>query len=154
VEYLTLGGSNLLLCATRFVNLTAAPQQVQTFLGCYLKVAGEMQRTVLRYLAEGEHNTRREAYDVWLAPSADWAAVESEPSGITAALVSATRWTHVQAYNLGFEGAHLFNVGETLLAPGAGDEYLTLFLLTDSAAKARRYRALGWSGQIGTPPEH
>lgn len=154
VEYLTLSGSNLLLGVVRFRNENRAPQAVQSFLGCYLRVDGEMERTVLRYLAEGEHNTRREAFDVWLAPSSDWAAIESEPTGITAALVSATPWAFIQAYSLGLEGAHLFNVGDTLLAPGASEEYVTIFALTDSPEKARRYRALGWSGEPGRPPEH
>jgi len=154
VDYLTVGGSNLLLAAVSLHNRTGAPQRVQSFLGCYLRLGGEVEHTVLRYLAGGEHNARREAYDVWLAPSADWAAVESEPSGLTAALVSPTPWAYIQAYDLGLEGAHLFNVGETLLAPDETGEYLSLFVLTDSAAKARRYRALGWSGEIGLPPEH
>ncbi|MHB9089821.1 MAG: GNAT family N-acetyltransferase [Chloroflexota bacterium] len=153
-EYLTLGGSNLLLAIVRLRNNTAAPQRVQTFLGCYLRLEGDVEHTVLRYLAEGEHNTRREAFDVWLAPSADWAALESERGGLTAALVSLTPWAYVQAYDLGLEGAHLFNVGEALLAPGQTTEYDSLLALTDSATKARRYRALGWSGEIGLPPEH
>lgn len=154
VEYLTLGGSNALLCAVRLLNRTKAPLSLQSFLGCYLQVEGEIQRTVLRYLAAGEHNTRREAHDVWLAPSADWAAVESESTGVTAALVSLTPWAYIQAYDLGLEGAHLFNVGTRVLPPESGDEYLTLFILTDSAEKARRYRAMGWSGSIGAAPEH
>ena len=154
VDYLTLGGSNLLLVVVRLCNPTSVPVAVQSFLACYLQVSGDVERTVLRYLAEGEHNTRRTASDVWLAPSADWAAVESERTGMTAALVSATPWATIQAYDLGLEGAHLFNVGETLLAPHTADEYATYFVLTDRAEKARRYRALGWSGEIGVPPEH
>ncbi len=154
VEYLTLHGSNLLLAAVSLANHTAVPLSVQSFLGCYLQLSGDVQHTILRYQAEGEHNTRRAAYDVWLAPSADWAALESERTGLTAALISPTAWARVQVYNLGLEGAHLFNVGEVLLAPGTADEYLSLFVLTDGADRARRYRALGWSGAIGTPPEH
>ncbi len=154
VEFLTLPGSNLLLATVRLTNQTRMPLKVQSFLGCYLRLNGDVRHTILRYQAEGEHNTRRAAYDVWLAPSADWAALESEPTGLTAALVSLSALANVQVYNLGLEGAHLFNVGVVSLAPGATDEYLTLFVLTDSAEKARRYRALGWSGAIGGPPEH
>ncbi len=153
-EYLTLTGSNALLAVVRLSNLTTAPQRLQTFLGCYLRVDGDLTGTALRYIADGEHNTRRAAYDVWLAPSADWAALENEKSGLTAALISLTPWAYIQAYNLGLDGAHLFNVGEVLLAPSSSEEYSTLFILTDSPDKARRYRALGWSGSIGTPPEH
>lgn len=154
VDYLTLPGSNLLLVVVGFLNKARAPQQVQSFLGCYLRVGGEIERTVLRYQAEGEHNTRRAAYDVWLAPSGDWAAVEAEPSGLTAALVSGTRWAYIQSYSLGLDGAHLFNVGDTLLAPGGSASYATLFVLAEGPEKARLYRALGWSGKIGLPPEH
>ncbi|MHB1413611.1 MAG: hypothetical protein ACYC1C_00005, partial [Chloroflexota bacterium] len=154
IDYLTLGGSNLLLVVTRMENRTGAPSALQSFVGCYLQVGGQRKPSILRYVAEGEHNTRLAEFDVWLAPSADWAAVENEETGLTAALISGTPWAYVEAYDLGLEGAHLFNAGETLLPPGETDEYLTLFVLSDRVEKARRYRALGWSGEIGPAPEH
>jgi ribosomal protein S18 acetylase RimI-like enzyme len=142
-EYLTVGGSNVVVVASRLINLTTAPRPVVYFTNAFLQPGGTVQGTVLHYGSRGAQRTSRRAdNNMWLAPSDPWAAVENPASGDVVVLVNATAGSEIQAFEMGNDGAHLFQVARFTLEPSARREFVSYLVLAQGLEQARRYAAL------------
>ena len=138
--YLTVGGSNVVAVVSRLSNLTTAPRPVVYFTNAFLQPGGTIQNAVLHY---GQQRTSLRAdNNMWLASSDPWAAVENPASGDVGVLVNATPGSELQAFEMGREGAHLFQVARFTLEPAATREFVSFLVLAQGPEQARRYAAL------------
>jgi hypothetical protein len=130
VDYLTVGGSNVLKTVIRLVNETPAYFQAQPGLMAFFQVDGTHQNGVIHNDA---YQHRRTAISSWgLAGS--WGAVENPETGRAAVLVQSSGWQRVQSVDWGLPGAH-FNSYETLeVPPHKAVEIVTYLALAESLA--------------------
>jgi ribosomal protein S18 acetylase RimI-like enzyme len=139
-DYLTVGGSNVVVVVSRLINLTTAPRPVVYFTNAFLQPGGTVQGTILHY---GQQRTSLRAdNNMWLATTDPWAAVENPASGDVCVLINATAGSELQAFEMGSDGAHLFQVARFTLEPAATREFISYLVLAQGLEQARRYAAL------------
>jgi GNAT superfamily N-acetyltransferase len=138
--YLTVGGSNVVAMVSRLINLTTAPRPVVYFTNAFLQPGGTIQNSVLHY--GNQRTSLRADNNMWLAPSGPWAAVENPASGDVGVLVNATAGSELQAFDMGRDGAHLFQVARFTLEPAATREFVSFLVLAQGLEQARRYAAM------------
>jgi len=138
--YLTVGGSNVVAVVSRLINLTTAPRPVVYFTNAFLQPGGTIQNSVLHY--GNQRTSLRADNNMWLASSDPWAAVENPASGDVGVLVNATAGSELQAFEMGRDGAHLFQVARFTLEPAARREFVSFLVLAQGLEQARRYAAL------------
>ena len=138
IEYLTLGGSNVLKIVYRLINETGVYRDAEPGLMAFLQVDGTHKNAVLH---TKDYHRKRTPVMSW-GIGGHWAAAQNPETGRTLAVVNATGWQRVQSMDWGNDGAH-FNLYEITRVPPAGTFELTAYLaLAESLDEAKRYGVL------------
>jgi hypothetical protein len=158
VEYLTLGGSNVLAIVHRLINRTDAPQGTSAGVVLWLEVGGATTNNVLHYTqrrpcyeqaASTDDQIRvlchRRRSEYGFEPSTErWGAVENPETGHVLAVIVSHPNIRMDIATESMDAATLLWVGGgTGLEPEETKEFVSWLVLTDSVAKAQDYRALG-----------
>jgi hypothetical protein len=157
VEYLTIGGSNVLAMVNRLINKTDAPQGTSAGVCMWLAVGGGVADNVLHYTqnrpcyeqaASTDEQTRvprhrrRSEYhfDTYCGR---WAAVENPQTGHAIGLIASHPNAWMGAEDLGKDGIALQVSTGMGLEPNETKEAVSWLVLGDSVAEAQKYRVLG-----------
>ncbi|RKY62677.1 MAG: hypothetical protein DRP95_00955 [Candidatus Latescibacterota bacterium] len=142
VEYLTMGGSNIVAVVSRWTNSTTAPMRLSSGVAAWLRPGGSLEHVVLHYEQDKVHRYLRRGDYAAEFNSGRWAAVENPEEGDVVAVIAADQNAHISAEDTGRNGAHLFVNVRKSLGSEETKESLTWLVLTDSVERARIYRAL------------
>ncbi len=157
VEYLTIGGSNILAVVQRLVNKTDAPQGVQAGMGIWLAVGGTVADNVLYYEQDRPRyeqaastdeqvrvlRHRRQDEYPFQAHWGRWAAVENPQTGDVVTLFTSHPNAWLVPEDEGKEGVNLQTGVWVSLEPNEAKEAIWWLVLCRSVAQAQAYRALG-----------
>ncbi len=157
VDYLTLGGSNVLAVVQRLVNRTDSVQSAGAGIAISAGVGGGTAENVLHYAQErpryetaastrertrGLRSHRRDDFMLQVG-AGRWAAVENPTTGHVLAVVATHPRSTVETIDEGEPGIYLMVSGWFELEPGETKQTVTWVVLTNSVAQAEAYRALG-----------
>gem|GEM_PF-995622 len=157
VEYLTLGGSNVLAIVNRLINKTDAPQGTGAGVCIWLSVGGGVADNVLHYTqnrpyyeqaastdeqARIPRHRRRSEYH-FDTSCGRWTAAENQQTGDVIALIASHPNARIGAEDLGRDGIALQVSTGTGLEPKETKETVSWLVLGSSVAEAQQYRVLG-----------
>ena len=142
VEYLTVGGSNLLAVVSRYTNLTTRPRHFNAGAVAFVQPGGS--REALQSIIERDgslHCKKPTLYGRDLR-SDDWGAVLRPNTDAICMLVAAADRSQIEVEDWGEEGPGLSMSNFVALGPQATIETICYFVLTKGVEKARAYAAL------------
>ncbi len=138
IDYLTVGGSNVLKLVQRIMNPTAVYHRMEAGFLVFLQVDGDHRKAVLH--TESQHR-KRVAGRAWINET-EWAAVENADTGRAIVMVQASGWQRQQAMDWVENGAHFNSYQDLRVPPHGSAETVAYLALADSLDQARNYRAL------------
>jgi hypothetical protein len=138
VEYLTVGGSNLLKVVYRLVNETPVHRRVEHGMLVFCQVDGRHDNATLH----GDGFQRKRTPVMAWTDVERWGAVTNPQSGRTMVLVNGTAQASLELSDWGQDGGHVLCYERAVIPPQEQSELVIYLALSDSLDAARRYAAL------------
>jgi hypothetical protein len=138
LEYLTVGGSNLLKVVYRLVNETTIYWRVRLGLLTFCQVDGCYDNSTL----QGDGVQRKRTPVMTWAVVGAWGASTNPESGRTMVMVKETPGADLELSDWGEHGGHLFCYHRVLVPPQGQTQTVVYLVLSNSIEEAQRYAAL------------
>ena len=135
LDYLTVGGSNMLKVVFRMVNQSTAPRGVTPGFAVFAQVDGDHRNAVLY---SDSFQRKRTPHQAW-ARLGSWGAVVNPDTGRALAMVSGSGEGILGLMDWGKDGGHFWFDDELTIAPHGDCELVAYLVLAESLEEAQRY---------------
>ena len=162
IEYLTIGGSNLIALVNRCINKTDAPMGTDSGVAAWLQPGGTTQNTILHYeqstplygqnvstdMRERRRRHRHRGGYLTEFNCGKWAAVENPETNDVFIMITSYQQGELEAMDLVNDGAHLYASTWFGLEANETKEDVTWLVLCDSLEEALAYRVLSEAWEL------
>jgi RimJ/RimL family protein N-acetyltransferase len=139
LDYLTVGGSNVLKVVFRMLNASSAPRGVTQGFIVFVQVDGNHQNGVLY---GDDFQRKRSPHEAWTRLGY-WGAIVNPDTGRALAMVSGSGKGILGLTDWGKDGGHFWFDDELTIAPHGDCELVAYLALAESLEEAKRYEVMG-----------
>jgi len=138
MDYLTVGGSNVLKVVFRMLNASSAPRGVTPGFIVFAQVDGDHRNGALY---GDDFQRKRSPHEAWTRLG-DWGAIVNPDTGRALAMVSGSGKGILGLTDWGKDGGHFWFDDELTIAPHGDCELVAYLVLAESLEEAKRYEAM------------
>jgi hypothetical protein len=138
LDYLTVGGSNVLKVVFRMLNASSAPRGVGPGFMVFVQVDGDHQNGALY---GDDFQRKRSSHEAWTRLG-DWGAILNPDTGRALAMVSGSGKGIVGLMDWGKDGGHFWFDDDLTIAPHGNCELVAYLALAESLEEAKRYESM------------
>ncbi|MFN2272468.1 MAG: GNAT family N-acetyltransferase [Anaerolineae bacterium] len=138
LDYLTVGGSNVLKVVFRMLNRSSAPRGVGPGFIVFVQVDGDHQNGALY---GDDFQRKRSPHEAWTRLG-DWGAIVNPDTGRALAMVSGSGKGILGLTDWGKDGGHFWFDDDLTIAPHGTCELVAYLALAESLEEARRYESM------------
>jgi RimJ/RimL family protein N-acetyltransferase len=138
LDYLTVGGSNVLKVVFRLLNASSAPRGVLSGLFVFAQVDGDHRNGALY---GDDFQRKRSPHEAWTRLG-DWGAIVNPDTGRALAMASGSGKGLLGLTDWGKDGGHFWFDDELTIAPHGTCELVAYLALAESLEEAKRYESM------------